>query len=642
MPISSYLYQLRQTGDRLMLVVIATLLLLSLCLAPWYGTWPEVFSIALPAAGVSTWLILTLPGALVTRCTIAAVLMIMTALHIHQAHGMIEMHFGVFVLLAFLLFYRDWVPLVVAAAVIAVHHLAFNYLQRGGHAVWVFADGTGFDIVLVHAAYVVFETGLLVWMARALRAEIEQVGYAPGELASSALKIATGDFSGDKSMQTGAPGSVARAIFDMRYELRRTLRSTSQVLQSVSAGDLSQRMGTAAGEFGVLNDSVNRTMDFLSSFSRSQEDLIRQANAGRFSGRCETSGLAGYQLNLATGLNQLMASVESFVDRFAEALTALATGDLSRSIDQSYAGRLEELRLDTNRTAGRLAQLVGDIRQAADVIDAGVRDIVKGHVELDGGFDRQASSVTETARSLEALTAAIKANAESAAGADRLSEEASRAASRGGEVVAQVVTTMHGIRSSSGRIADITDLIKGIAFQTNLLALNAAVEAARAGDQGRGFAVVASEVGSLASRVATAAKEISQLINENVKRIDAGSHLVDEAGTVMNEIVGCTERVTLNVKDIATASRKQSSSVDAVRNTVLHMGELSRDNAETVRDAAQAAQAMAGQAQALKRALLAFNTGSSPGSGGADSATTVRARVNASEEDTVRARVPIT
>ncbi|NIC39557.1 methyl-accepting chemotaxis protein, partial [Aquabacterium sp. A08] len=123
-----------------------------------------------------------------------------------------------------------------------------------------------------------------------------------------------------------------------------------------------------------------------------------------------------------------------------------------------------------------------------------------------------------------------------------------------GAVVGQVVHTMNDINQSSQRISDIISVIDGIAFQTNILALNAAVEAARAGEQGRGFAVVAGEVRTLAQRSAQAAKEIKDLINASVAKVQDGSRLVEDAGTTMSEIVSSVQRVTDIIGEITAAA----------------------------------------------------------------------------------------
>ena len=159
---------------------------------------------------------------------------------------------------------------------------------------------------------------------------------------------------------------------------------------------------------------------------------------------------------------------------------------------------------------------------------------------------------------MEELTSTVQQNANNASQADRLVEQASAVALRGGEVVDGVVQTMSAISDSSRRIADITGVIDGIAFQTNILALNAAVEAARAGEQGRGFAVVAGEVRTLAQRSAVAAKEIKALIDESVQRVEGGTRQVDEAGSTMREVVDSVRQVATLVREISSASAEQS------------------------------------------------------------------------------------
>jgi len=177
---------------------------------------------------------------------------------------------------------------------------------------------------------------------------------------------------------------------------------------------------------------------------------------------------------------------------------------------------------------------------------------------------------------------------------------------KGDEVGRQVVTTMSGISESSKKIADIIGTIDGIAFQTNILALNAAVEAARAGEQGRGFAVVASEVRNLAQRSANAAKEIKELITDSVNKVEAGTHLVDEAGQTMDEIVSSVKRVTDIMAEITAASQEQSSGIEQVNHAITQMDEVTQQNAALVEEAAAAAESMQEQAGNLIHAVAQF------------------------------------
>src|SRR3546814_18265059 len=99
------------------------------------------------------------------RCVIAVALMVMAALHISLTRGVIEFLFGIFVLLAVLTFYRDWLPIVVAAATIAIHHVGFHWLQHQGYPVFVMASHGGWSMIFLHAFYVVVESLILIYLA---------------------------------------------------------------------------------------------------------------------------------------------------------------------------------------------------------------------------------------------------------------------------------------------------------------------------------------------------------------------------------------------------------------------------------------------------------------------------------------------
>jgi methyl-accepting chemotaxis protein len=165
---------------------------------------------------------------------------------------------------------------------------------------------------------------------------------------------------------------------------------------------------------------------------------------------------------------------------------------------------------------------------------------------------------------------------------------------------------MSGVSQSSRKISDIIGVIDGIAFQTNILALNAAVEAARAGEQGRGFAVVASEVRSLAGRSADAAKEIKTLISRSVEQVDAGSNLVNDAGTRMQEVVSSVERVASLIADATQMARTQSSGLKDIADSVDRLDQTMQQNAALVEQGAAAADSLKGQATRLTELVQRF------------------------------------
>lgn len=289
----------------------------------------------------------------------------------------------------------------------------------------------------------------------------------------------------------------------------------------------------------------------------------------------------------------------------ARIATQIASGDLSATVVTSPTDRSSML-YSMKQMQEQLTSTIGKIIVSTDAIATATNQIAAGTTDLSERTEEQAASLEQTASSMEQLTGAVQHNAENARQATSIADTASRVAQRGGEVVGRVVETMRGISDSSAQVAEIITVIEGIAFQTNILALNAAVEAARAGEQGRGFAVVAGEVRALAQRSATAAKEIKQLISESVSRVDAGSKLVEEAGSTIDEVVASVSRVTAIMSEISAASAEQSTGIGQVNQAVSQMDHVTQQNAALVEEATATAQMMAEQAQLLRHAVAVF------------------------------------
>ncbi|MGF1645069.1 MAG: Cache 3/Cache 2 fusion domain-containing protein [Thiotrichales bacterium] len=337
-------------------------------------------------------------------------------------------------------------------------------------------------------------------------------------------------------------------------------------------------------------------------------DLVRAAAAGDFSRRVALDGKAGFFLQLADGINQVMETTESGINDVGRLLHALSEGDLTQRLNGDYQGLFAHLRDAVNTTAEKLQYIVEQIRDASDAINIASSEIATGNAELSVRTESQAASLEQTGRLMHKFTATAKQNADNARQANHLAQSASAIAVRGGDVVGNMVRTMGDISEASRKIRNIISVIDSIAFQTNLLALNAAVEAARAGEQGRSFAVVASEVRNLAQSSAAAAEEIKRLISNSVDKVNEGYALVENTGTAMQEIVDAVKNVTDIMGEITAASADQSEGILQVNSAVGQMDQVTQQNAALVEQAAAAAESLSDQAKALVTAVSTLRT----------------------------------
>ena len=311
-------------------------------------------------------------------------------------------------------------------------------------------------------------------------------------------------------------------------------------------------------------------------------------------------------LGLALGIARAVSRPLQHAVKLAQQVAAGNLGSHIEVHSRDETGQLLQALKDMNTS---LLQIVGEVRQGTDSIATASSQIAMGNQDLSARTEEQASSLEQTAASMEQLTATVKQNAASAQQANQMASAASQVAVRGGAAVSKVVQTMSDINASSRKIVDIIGVIDSIAFQTNILALNAAVEAARAGDQGRGFAVVASEVRTLAQRSASAAKEIKQLIDASVTKVEEGNGQVEQAGKTMEEIVHSVRRVTDIMGEITAASHEQTAGIEQVNQAVTQMDQMTQQNAALVEEAAAATDALQGQAAALSKVVSVFDLG---------------------------------
>jgi methyl-accepting chemotaxis protein len=354
------------------------------------------------------------------------------------------------------------------------------------------------------------------------------------------------------------------------------------------------------------------------TFLQSQKDLVvheqqmmeagnARASASTSSARLFISSLAALIVLVGIGFAYLVTrSITRPIAQAVEVARTVAAGDLTSTIVVASTDQTGDLMRSLKEMNDTLRKTVSGVQSAAGTITSAAVEIAAGNTDLSQRTEEQAASLEETASSMEQLTATVKQNADNAKQASQLAMDASAEALKGGQVVSEVVSTMHAISAGSKKMADIIGIIEGIAFQTNILALNAAVEAARAGEQGRGFAVVASEVRSLAQRSGSAAKEIKDLIDASGGQVEHGSEQADRAGHAMTQIVDAINRVTGVMGEISAASDEQSAGIEQVGHAVQQMDQVTQQNAALVEEATAAAASLQDQARQLQHVVSAF------------------------------------
>ena len=485
---------------------------------------------------------------------------------------------------------------------------------------------------------------LLKFAEAALYPAVDPIGAGISALIDLQVRVAGEEYVAAEALRTqsleimagiavAAALVFAFAVKSVILGVSRPLVRMQNVVTRIAGGDidttvpdqhLKDEIGTIAAAVQVFQDNcvIMRDMGVADAVRLAAEreraaamtrlvtglsGVVAAAVEGDFSGRIEASFNDADLGSVATGVNNLVATVERGVGEAASVLSSLARTDLTQRMSGDHRGAFARLKDDINAVTDTLAGIVARLRTASGGVRTATGEILSGANDLADRTTRQAAAIEETSAAMEHLAQTVSENARRTDEASVVARGAAAAAEGAGEVMRKATGAMERISASSAKISNIIGLIDDIAFQTNLLALNASVEAARAGDAGKGFAVVAVEVRRLAQSAASASADIKTLIEQSATEVSGGTRLVSEASQKLLAMMDGVRQNRSLLESVAKASSEQSGAITEITTSIRQLDEMTQHNAALVEETNAAIEETEGQATALDQIVEIFH-----------------------------------
>lgn len=409
----------------------------------------------------------------------------------------------------------------------------------------------------------------------------------------------TGNYVGDLAELQHGINASADSVSFMMTELEK-------IMQSLQAGRFNVKMDSRVPE--AFRNSVEAALQSMDAVISDIGRVMTEMNEGNFDARVSVPA-QGDLLAMKAAINSSMQNTAHIIQAVIAVVEAQSKGDLTQNLPEGvYVGRFDDLEKAMTYSARKVADAVSQAITVSNSVNTAASQVSQSALNLSGRMQEQASALEETSATMSEMAHAVQTNTENAHKVAELSEQVKEQSVNGMLVMQQTITAIQSIRESSIKISEIVSIIDAIAFQTNLLALNAAVEAARAAEHGRGFAVVASEVRALAGKSADAARDIKQLIDDSVNRIQIGTKLTEESGAVLNDITASISEVTARIHDIADASHEQSVDIGQVNLAIVKLDQVTQENRQLVEETSSAATCLQQEADSLHEGMSFFRT----------------------------------
>ncbi len=328
------IYPWVRSANTIFFYLLPVLFVVGLFIAFFTDTWLLAFLLGAPIVALPMALIKLYPDAPITRISVGIAVQLITALHIQQTAGMIEIHFQIFVLLAFLVFYRDWRVIAAATGVVAVHHILFYILQTNDVPVMVFMEGrVSFSLLMIHAIYALVEGALLMYVA---------IGSHKNAVASLRLTQHVDDILKDPEK------------LDLSIEIEEINEDSRKFNQVITA--IKQLIAQTRNVGATLNKISMHVADLSNSLSDSLQETASHVDSIASASDEMSSTIA----HVSTNANEVNS-------------TATETKDLSsnaRNIIQNSNNDVTELRSDLEKTSTTINELSDKCDRISQVMEA--------------------------------------------------------------------------------------------------------------------------------------------------------------------------------------------------------------------------------------------------------------------------------
>ena len=415
-------------------------------------------------------------------------------------------------------------------------------------------------------------------------------------------------------------------------------RKVADLRSTALAKGMAGGFGIAPEEwFAAITEKINSMREVESGIALSISTAAAGFEADARNKMLLSSGLTALLLLVSLLMGWLVAinivkplkSLVSMIGNIAD-----GEGDLTARLETNRQDEIGEVCARFNLFVEKIhaivlqvANSVGEVSGAAEHLRGTAEQIATAAEEVAS----QSTAVATASEEMSATSTDISRNCTIAAD---VSNEASRTAAEGAEIVRSTIHGMQqiaervtlasqsvaGLGARSDQIGVIVGTIQDIADQTNLLALNAAIEAARAGEQGRGFAVVADEVRALAERTTKATREISEMITaiqtetgsavttmeSGVAVMEAGMKHSQQSGQSLEQILSAISEVTAQVHQIATAAEEQTATTGEISNNIHQITQVVHETASGAHETANSASRLTAMADNLNSLVSRF------------------------------------